>query len=452
VRRALVALAALGVAVASASADGRTPPLVSSLGGEEQVAWSPDGRWIALSHGYGTTRGLTLVRSDGRGEWLVGPSGGASLAAWAPTSSIAWTPSRPGWNLTLVRPANRSLRRIEVDAGPWYSWSPDGTSLAFLQRKSGFHPAVAPFSLMAFDVREGRKRELAPAPLNLPNWSPDGSEVAFVRQERAVYGCDRSSIRSVPAAGGAERHVVDALDVRQLRWSPRGDRLAFASLCQGAYWGIWIVGRDGTGLRKLDNRWWAGLAWSPDGTMVAGIAVDQPNRLVVREVDGPGLWEFGRYPSTFSWSPDSRRLLFSTRDVAVAEVGGGEQVLLRGNGADWSPDGRRIGFVRNAYARETRFRTCGLHLWIANADGTKPRPASRCRVRGTAKNDRIWGTVGPDDIDGFRGRDAIGAGIGDDLVGARDGEADRISCGPGQDVATVDRRDRVSGDCEVVRR
>ena len=42
-------------------------------------------------------------------------------------------------------------------------------------------------------------------------------------------------------------------------------------------------------------------------------------------------------------------------------------------------------------------------------------------------------------------------GPGDDTLRARDGKADRVRCGPGHDVAVVDKRDRVSG-CEVVRR
>jgi hypothetical protein len=37
-------------------------------------------------------------------------------------------------------------------------------------------------------------------------------------------------------------------------------------------------------------------------------------------------------------------------------------------------------------------------------------------------------------------------------VFARDGEVDRISCGPGRDRVIADPQDIVASDCEVVRR
>ena len=43
-------------------------------------------------------------------------------------------------------------------------------------------------------------------------------------------------------------------------------------------------------------------------------------------------------------------------------------------------------------------------------------------------------------------------GSGRDLVLARDGDIDRILCGPGRDTVRADNDDRVAGDCEVVGR
>ena len=39
-------------------------------------------------------------------------------------------------------------------------------------------------------------------------------------------------------------------------------------------------------------------------------------------------------------------------------------------------------------------------------------------------------------------------GGGDDVIAARDGQRDVVSCGPGDDRAKVDRKDRVANDCE----
>ena len=62
-------------------------------------------------------------------------------------------------------------------------------------------------------------------------------------------------------------------------------------------------------------------------------------------------------------------------------------------------------------------------------------------ARGNAGNDRLIG--GP-------GRDRLEGGPGDDAISAADGQRDLVRCGPGEDRATVDRLDRVSG-CERVR-
>jgi hypothetical protein len=66
------------------------------------------------------------------------------------------------------------------------------------------------------------------------------------------------------------------------------------------------------------------------------------------------------------------------------------------------------------------------------------------RVVGTRDADRIRGTDEPDRI---IGRD------GDDRIRSRgDDAADAVRCGPGDDVAKVDRIDRVARNCETVRR
>jgi Ca2+-binding RTX toxin-like protein len=73
-------------------------------------------------------------------------------------------------------------------------------------------------------------------------------------------------------------------------------------------------------------------------------------------------------------------------------------------------------------------------------------------VNGGPGADTLLGGAGDDTINGGRGVDLIVAGSGDDLVRARDGQRDRITCGPGSDRVVADGRDRVGGDCEVVRR
>jgi Ca2+-binding RTX toxin-like protein len=89
------------------------------------------------------------------------------------------------------------------------------------------------------------------------------------------------------------------------------------------------------------------------------------------------------------------------------------------------------------------------------------------RITGTAGADLIYGLGGNDVLNGGRGNDVLYGGRGNDvLVGgpgldrlfggpgndvlrARDGQRDVVDCGPGRDIAYVDRFDRVSG-CEKI--
>jgi Ca2+-binding RTX toxin-like protein len=76
--------------------------------------------------------------------------------------------------------------------------------------------------------------------------------------------------------------------------------------------------------------------------------------------------------------------------------------------------------------------------------------AGRDRLFGGRGNDRLFGGAGSDRLHGGPGRDRLVGGSGGDRLLARDGAPDLVTCGGGRDVATVDRRDRLSG-CERVR-
>jgi hypothetical protein len=68
---------------------------------------------------------------------------------------------------------------------------------------------------------------------------------------------------------------------------------------------------------------------------------------------------------------------------------------------------------------------------------------------GGGGNDRLSGGPGNDRITPGPGRDRVFAGAGNDRVFSRDSRRDVIDCGPGRDVAIVDRIDRTRR-CETV--
>ena len=74
------------------------------------------------------------------------------------------------------------------------------------------------------------------------------------------------------------------------------------------------------------------------------------------------------------------------------------------------------------------------------------------RVSGLGGNDVLNGGPGNDLLVGGTGVDVLQGGPGRDTINAKDGvRGDRVSCGPGRDVAIVDRKDKTVG-CEKVRR
>lgn len=84
-------------------------------------------------------------------------------------------------------------------------------------------------------------------------------------------------------------------------------------------------------------------------------------------------------------------------------------------------------------------------------DTLKGRGGADCLL-GQAGNDRLVGGSGDDRIVGGTGRDRVGAGAGADVVRVRDGVRDIVTCGAGKDLVVADRSDRVSRDCEKIRR
>jgi len=73
-------------------------------------------------------------------------------------------------------------------------------------------------------------------------------------------------------------------------------------------------------------------------------------------------------------------------------------------------------------------------------------------LEGGRGDDRLVGGTGDDTLNGGLGSDRLSGGPGNDRLTSVDGRRDRVSCGPGRDVAFVDHDDRVSGCERVVRR
>lgn len=85
------------------------------------------------------------------------------------------------------------------------------------------------------------------------------------------------------------------------------------------------------------------------------------------------------------------------------------------------------------------------------ADRLRSGPADDT-LSGDAGDDTLASAGGRDTLAGGLGVDVLDAGPGDDTLRVRDGLADTVRCGEGEDAVDADTLDEVAGDCERVSR
>jgi TolB protein len=218
-------------------------------------------------------------------------------------------------------------------------------------------------------------------------------ELVFVRGEPS-----RSNLWTVREDGSGLRQLTRFArgGVGQPQYSPDGTRIVFSRYVDGDD-EIYVIDADGRNARALtrNNRYDVTPAWSSDGKSIA-FASDRArpgeHEIHVMRANGTGVrrliktvnhprWQDAQFSPT--WSPDSKRLIFSMTfadgnpELYVVGVNGKglrRLTFTRGSlgefGDDsmphWASDGRTVLFVSN--------RQNQSDVWRMNANGSGQRP------------------------------------------------------------------------------
>lgn len=216
---------------------------------EGEFAWSPDGRELtfsARSEKTGNTE-IFVVRRDGRNRRRLTdlPStkfqprwspDGARIAFLSHTGKGIHVRSR----LSVINPDGSGLRTWPFDrVGIFYSWAPDGKSIAFSE--STRHP-TRPGNHVLLAMEDATVHTLTQAAgltrLD-PTWSPDGRFLAY----RGIPGIWR-----LHADGSEEIQLTTVQSECSAGWSPDGRWIAFVE--EGGR-NMYVVSHDGSELRKV---------------------------------------------------------------------------------------------------------------------------------------------------------------------------------------------------------
>jgi hypothetical protein len=258
---------------------------------DEPDAWSPNGRYIALTMWSDTDdsqAGMGIADRDFPG--------------------IPWD-----WPQTRVTGAHADIP---------IAFSPDSSMLLFMRTERTVGPtAIGP--LFVVGVTDLAVRQVSPPGVTVStngliqgpaSWSSDGQSIVFAGVDASV---GTTSIFEVGIQDGAEARkiVADAPGATSARFSPDGTMIAFDRKASTAFHDLWVIQPDGTGATNLTSTFDPGVCcaqWSPDGKamLVAGTTSDDShNNLLVVAADGGGIWQVTddlNVYTGFLWGPGFR--------------------------------------------------------------------------------------------------------------------------------------------------
>lgn len=203
-----------------------------------------------------------------------------------------------------------------------------------------------------------------------PAWSPDGSRLAFVSrrsgdEEIYVAKADGTGVRRLTSLPGPDLSPA---------WSTDGKRIAWSHAAE-----IWTMSASGAGTRVLVKRaqaWhehhtptWHGSRIVYASTRVSAFNTELFAVPAKRLTFTGGSDDVLGDDSMPDFSPDGKRIVFTSNRDQQGEIyvmnanGSGQKRLTRRAGDDWAPDFSRDGAL-------IAFTQLPGTIWVMNADGS----------------------------------------------------------------------------------
>ena len=376
------------------AAGGDAKPLTDSVKDRAEdlgPVFSPEGKKIAFHSVRPEGEGLCLLSLEDRHlEWIRKES--YSPPPYAP-DHLAWSPD--GRKIAMAR--SDSILTLDVETGEEKkvevqglpkkarqfkdpAWSRDGDRLAIVDQ-SGYWREGS--NIWEIPVNGGTAVSLFAGEGFAPSYSPDGKSMAFfTRQAKTQIKLCVLDFQTKTVAT-----LVDDLDIARLslRWFPDSSSLLFSA--DGR---LWRIDRAGQNLREIPftarlefrrevgefrpvrfprpgssvpERGHMGLALSPDGKKIGLIAL---GKLWVFAPGGPPQPVASLPPSAagLAWSPDGQQIAWSsgpgaaedlfTMDTQTAQTRRLTELPGSETGPSWSPDGKSIAFFYYPEPREAK--------------------------------------------------------------------------------------------------
>ena len=226
------------------------------------------------------------------------------------------------------------------------------------------------WELAMMDLRSGSLTSFLAGKQSLmsPTFSSDGMRIAY---HKDFEGNENHDVVVVGTDGKRSRKLTDGVeDNFSPEFSPDGTRIAFLSNRQKDVENIYVIDSMGGRIKKLTNeslpvRY---FVWSPDGRAIAyqvGIGDDDfvsivnPANAKTRKVLSKRNVEYGLGGGDLGgpapWSPDSRRLLYTSNENDAVDIGELDiatcrtKWLVRSRNEKqlpmWSPRGDKLAFL-----------------------------------------------------------------------------------------------------------